>query len=616
MCGINGIVQLDRSPVAASAIDEMNEAIVHRGPDDRGVFVHGNVGLGHLRLSILDLSEKGHQPMEYVHDGKRVVITYNGEVYNYKEIRRGLVTKGYRFISNTDTEVLAAAYLEYGTDCLRHFNGMFAFVIYDERAKIIFGARDRFGQKPLKYYLNDRCFIFSSELKAILTRGVPRELDYHAIHDFLTLQYVPAPRTGFLGINKLPAAHFFVLDIARGDFTMQRYFDLNYTKKRILSSSEWKILIERKFAEAVEKRMIADVPLGAFLSGGVDSSAVVAFMSKGTKQVKTFSISFDEAAFDESKYARLVAERYHTDHTEFTMQAQDLITHIDDVVYQFEEPYADVSQLPTYLLSQLTRAHVTVALSGDAGDENFGGYDKYRIHCAVIKYRFLLPLLHILRPFVRERRINVLLKTLHTSIARRHYNFTNYFDEWSKDDFYKEDIKEKLVGATNTFESILAKKQFDPLDKIMYLDFNSYLPDNINVKVDMASMKYALEVRSPMLDYEFAVLMAQMPWRYKLGVWQGKKIFKAMLENYLPRGLLYRKKHGFAVPIRHWFRGPLKEYLSGVVLDKDGLVLRLMEEVKVEKLIQEHHAGKGHEKKLWALLVLNMWYKKYFLTKT
>ncbi|MBU1178605.1 asparagine synthase (glutamine-hydrolyzing) [Patescibacteria group bacterium] len=612
MCGINGIIKFDKEEVSRDEIALMNKKIIHRGPDDSGVFTDNCVGLGHVRLSVIDLSPKGHQPMVYEHKGRKFVITYNGEIYNFQELRENLKKKGYRFNSNTDTEIVLASYIEYGPNCLKYFNGMFAFVIYDLDRQIMFGGRDRFGQKPLKYYINNNQFIFSSELKAILTNNVPKEVDYDAIDDFLTLQFVPAPKTGFKNIHKLPAAHYFTLDLKSQDLKVRRYFDLDYSKKQERSKKEWIKLVERELEKAIKKRLISDVPLGAFLSGGIDSSAVVALMSKHSKKVKTFSIKFEQKEYDESKQARAVAKLYQTDHTEFKVQSKDLLKYIESLVIQFEEPYADSSALPTFILSKLTRKHVTVALSGDAGDENFGGYEKYQNHLAIIKYKWLFNLLKNFSPLINNERLNILFKILNKSIGRKHYNFTSYFDEFSKQELYQDDFADRLTKNENVFEKIIQSKNFTDIDKVFYLDFNSYIPDDLNVKVDLASMLSALEVRSPFLDYELVSRMAQMPSGLKTDARHGKIILKKMLRKYLPSSILNKKKHGFSVPLKYWFRNELKDYVKNNILDNQGLVAKITKKEKVEELIKEHNRGQDNSRKIWTLMVLNLWYKQNF----
>jgi len=621
MCGINGIIRFDGEPVSARMLEAMNTCVCHRGPDDHGVFVSGHVGLGHLRLAIIDLSSNAHQPMCYTHGGRTAVMVYNGEVYNFAEIRDELESKGYAFRSKSDSEVMLAAYLEFGVDCVTRFNGMFAFAIYDVERNLLFGARDRFGEKPFKYYLDDQRMVFSSELKAVLSTGVPRELDLEAVDDYLTLQYVPQPRTGFRNIHKLAHAHYFVLDIARRSMQIARYFDLDYTKQLDLPETGWLDRIDAALHKAVERRLIADVPLGAFLSGGLDSSMVVAAMHRFTKDIRSFSVSFAETAFDESPYARQVAAQYRTTHTEFRVTQADLLANIEPLVYQYEEPYADNSQLATFLLARLTREHVTVALSGDAGDENFGGYDRYRMHALVARWR---PLLQVLRPFagtidtlgnLQAHRLALVLDTLNEPLAVRHFNYTSFFDTIDKTRFYRPETREALSTRPSTpFAKLLNGAQLDDLDRALYLDFNSYVPDDLNVKVDLASMRSALEVRAPMLDHEFATLVAQIPWRLKTDTREGKKIFKRLAERYLPRDIVYRRKHGFGVPVGAWMRGQLKELARTTILDRDGLVLKLMDRKQVERLFDEHQRGRDHGTRMWALLMLNMWHRRFFTT--
>lgn len=624
MCGINGIINLDGEKVSKNILELMNKTIMHRGPDDKGIFIDKNIGLGHVRLSIIDLSKAGHQPMQYEHKKRTVTIIFNGEVYNFQEIRTELEKEGYQFKSRTDTEVVLAAYLEWDVKCLEKFNGMFSFAIYDKSKGRIFGARDRFGKKPFKYYIDNEKFIFSSELKAILLNNIPRKPDFEAIDQYLTLQYVPAPLTGFDNIYKLPNAHYFIFDINKKSMKIEKYWDLDYSKKKKLSKKKWQKAIERKLEESVKRRLISDVPLGAFLSGGVDSSAIVAFMSKFTDKVKTFSIGFKEKDFDETKYARKVAKRYNTEHKELIVKSSDFLKLIDKLVYQYEEPYADSSQLPTFILAEFTKKYVTVALNGDGGDENFGGYDKYARH--LIAEPLWIPFnkqISKIFSFIDKRiksslfmhKVYIFLQTLNKPGWARHYTYTHYFDVFSKNEFYKDDFKKKLM-TKNKFESIVKGKKFDAIDKIFYLDFNSYVPDDLMVKVDIATMANSLESRSPLLDYEFVELAASMPRKYKIKLFGGRKIlFKKMLEKYLSKDIMYRKKKGFGVPIVHWFRKDLKNEMRKTLLDKEGIVLTIMKEDKVRNLIRQHLNGKDNSKKLWALLILNKWYETFLKTE-
>ncbi|MFH1590539.1 MAG: asparagine synthase (glutamine-hydrolyzing) [archaeon] len=624
MCGINGLINFNATKPSLKALERMNDCISYRGPDDAGVYIDRGVGFGHRRLSIIDLSKAGHQPMTYTHGNRTVVLTYNGEIYNFKEIKEELLNKNYAFKSKTDSEVILASYLEWGVECLKKFNGMFAFVLYDKDKNILFGARDRFGKKPLKYYHDDDRFIFSSELKAILTQDVKREPDFTAIDDYLTLQYVPSPKTGFKGIYKLSPSHYFILNLTTRLLDVKRYWDLEYSQKLNISESQWLKLLENQLEQSVKKRLISDVPIGAFLSGGVDSSAIVAFMSKFTDKVKTFSIGFDEKDYDETKYARKVAKRYNTDHKEFTVKVNDMLKLIEKLVYQYEEPYADSSQLPTYMLAEFTRKHVTVALNGDGGDENFGGYDKYEKH--LIAKRIFIPFNRTLASFfdfldknikssLFFHKVFLFLRTLRQPNWLRHLNYTHYFDTYTKNEFYKPEFKRKLGTHSSFFcfsDLMKRKKNVSYMDRIFYLDFNTYVPDDLMVKVDIASMANSLESRSPLLDHEFVSLAAKMPSTLKIRFGERKYIFKKMLEKYLDKDILVRRKKGFGVPIEHWFRKELKDYIRDNLLNKQGIVLNIMKIDKVKRLLTDHFRGKDNSKKLWTLMILNLWHERFF----
>lgn len=621
MCGINGLVTFNNK-TSSQKIALMNQAIRHRGPDHQGIFIDKNVGLGHVRLSIIDLQPRSHQPFIYNHRQHQIVTVFNGEIYNFQEIKNQLIRAGFIFSTESDTEVLAAAYLHYGVNCLEKFNGMFAFAIYDPQKQIIFAARDRFGKKPFKYYLDSRQFIFSSELKAILTRQPSLQIDYQAIDDYLTLGYVPPPRTGFKNIYKLPHAHYLIFNLVSKQIQIEKYYDLDYSKKINLKKEEWRELIDKELEQAVKRRLVADVPLGAFLSGGVDSSAIVAQMSKFIPKIKTFSINFSENDFNESQYARLVAQIYQTDHHELTVREEDLLDNLDQLIRHYEEPYADSSQLPTFLLSQFTKKHVTVALSGDGGDENFGGYSKHSSHLLtqLLKPAFLalsplLPLISLsnrLFPNDKIEKLAVATEMVRHNIAYRHLNYVESFHALAKKEFYQKSFLNQLNAQKTFFENLIEQKNFSELDKVYYLDFNSYLPYDINVKVDLASMLNALEVRCPFLDHQFVNLTAQIPWQLKTGLWQGKKIFKQAMAKYLPASILYRKKQGFALPLKHWFRGKLKTVLNETLLDPRNLAIRIIKKENIEGLLQSHFRGADQTTKLWSLFSLNLWHKKYF----
>jgi len=628
MCGITGKVFVNGQTLAKEDIWKMNDAIKHRGPDDSGVYVSPkkNIGLGHQRLSIIDLSSLGHQPMGYLN---RYWIVFNGEIYNFQEQKKRLEGEGYSFRSETDTEVIMALYDKYKEKCLEYLRGMFAFAIYDEKEEVLFCARDRVGKKPFKYYWDGKLFMFSSELKAILTQPeYHREPDYLAIHHYLTYQYCPAPYTGFIGINKLEPAHYINLHVPSGKLEKRRYWRLNYSKKINLTEGEWIERIMEKLEESVKIRMIADVPLGAFLSGGVDSSAVVALMSKYSKMpVKTFSVGFRESKYNELPYARMIADKFCTDHREFIVEPK-AIELLPMLVKQYEEPYADSSALPTYYVSKLTRDFVTVALNGDGGDENFAGYERYAIlQFSEVYKRFFSFHKQIIQPLSNlsatlfQKNFFELTKrfseTLSLSPGQRYVGYTCYFTNDMKDSLYTEIFKQKMCGSDSV--SILAEHFVDAgtkkvAEQAIYSDFSVYLPDDLLVKVDIATMTTALEGRSPFLDHEMLELTAQIPFEYKLkGVNNKKYILKKALENILPREVLYRKKMGFGIPIHGWFRGELKNYARELLLSDHSNNRGIFKRSALEKMLKEHEEGKtDHGNRIWALVTLELWFQEYF----
>lgn len=628
MCGIAGKISFSGKPVHPGEIERMCDAIKHRGPDDSGVYISpdATVGLGHRRLSIIDLSPLGHQPMRYK---ERYEIVFNGEIYNFQEKRSELIKGGYAFTSQSDTEVILALYDKYREKCLDHLRGMFAFAIYDEREQTLFCARDRVGKKPFKYYMDDKVFMFASELKAILTQPeYKREPDYTAIHHYLTLQYVPAPRTGFKGIQKLEPAHYLLLDLKTRNLKKERYWKLDYSEKLHLPEEEWKERILFKLEEATKLRMISDVPIGAFLSGGVDSSAVVAMMARNSTQpIKTFSIGFKEEKYNELPYARQVAGKFGTDHTEFIVEphAIDLLPML---VRQYEEPYADSSALPTYYVSQLTREHVTVALNGDGGDENFAGYTRYSALRASLWLEYFswlaksvgVPVTKFLTdaiPTTLMSRIYRLTKTLSVDYRERYMGFTSYFTNEQKAEIYTPEFKEQ-VWQDNTYHLIadrfLESGSKDRTEQAVYADFVTYLPEALMTKVDIATMTVSLEGRSPFLDHELLELSANIPFRLKLkGVNNKKYILKKALEDILPRQVMYRPKMGFGVPIEHWFRGELKEYTKEKLLGGQLVQRGLFRESAILDILNMHtETGVNYSPHIWALLTLELWFEEFF----
>ncbi len=628
MCGITGKISFSSKNISTLEIETMNDAIKHRGPDDGGIYISpdSKVGLGHRRLSIIDLSPLGHQPMRYM---DRYEIVFNGEIYNFQEKRETLEKDGYSFKSHSDTEVILALYDKYQEKCLDHLRGMFAFAIYDEQKNTLFCARDRVGKKPFKYYQDDDVFLFASELKAILTQPeYDRKPDYTAIHHYLTLQYVPAPLTGFQGIAKLEPGHYMHVDLNTRQIEKKQYWKLDYSNKLELSEEEWKKRILEKLEESTRLRMIADVPLGAFLSGGVDSSAIVAMMARNSTQpIKTFSIGFKEEKFNELPYAKKVADTFHTDHTEFIVEP-DAIHLLPMLVRQYEEPFADSSALPTYYVSKLSRDHITVALNGDGGDENFGGYSRYsafQISLFFDRFGFLhkyigTPLAKLMAKIIKNTffdRVYRFSRSLAEDYRSRYMDYTSYFTNPQKAKLYTDEFKQG-VWQDNTYDLIAEK--FDQsgsdnrTEQAVYTDFATYLPDDLLVKVDIASMTVALEGRSPFLDHEMLELSAQIPFHLKIkGLDNKKYILKEALRGIIPDEVMFRPKMGFGIPIADWFRGELKEYSREKLLDgrlvKDGLFRKEY----IEHILDRHcNTNINFSPHIWALLTLELWFEEYF----
>lgn len=628
MCGITGKVYFDSGEVAKGDLEKMGNAIAHRGPDQADTYVSPNkkVGLGFRRLAIIDLSAKASQPMSY---RGRYWIVFNGEIYNYQSLRDDLIKEGYKFVSKSDTEVILAAYDKYREAVVKKLRGMFALAIFDTQEQTLFCARDRVGKKPFKYYHDSRVFIFASELKAILTqKDYKREVDHLAIHHYLTLQYVPAPLTGFKGIKKLEAGHYLLLDIKTGQLTKKQYWRLDYSHKLEQTEEEWKRQIMTKLEEAVALRMISDVPLGAFLSGGIDSSAIVALMSKhSSTPVKTFSIGFEEERYNELGYAKIIAEKFKTNHTEFIVKP-DAIEVLPLLVRHYEEPYADSSALPSYYVSKMTREHVTVALNGDGGDENFAGYSRYSVQKFALAYdRWRLLHNTIARPAASAlyglvkntltERADRFARTMSKDYARRYANYICYFTNEAKAQLYSPAFQAE--AATHNSEDVIAQKFAeartpDRLDQTLYADFSGYLPDDLLVKMDIATMANSLEGRSPFLDHELLELTAKMPFELKLkGRDQKKYILKEALRGLVPDEVMFRPKMGFGVPIEKWFRGDLNRYTTAILTGARAKKRGLFRPEAVAGILAAHEQTKvNFANQIWALLTLELWFEEYF----
>jgi asparagine synthase (glutamine-hydrolysing) len=627
MCGICGVAYTDRDRVPSHGLlPRMTKVLAHRGPDDQGLVEEAGIGLGHQRLSIIDLSPAGRQPL--ANEDGNLLIVYNGEIYNYRQLREDLLRRGHTFRSRTDTETILHLYEEMGTDCLRELRGMFAFAIWDRRRRRLFLARDRLGQKPLVWAEFDGGFYFASELKSILeVESFPRDIDREALHDYLTYEYVPAPRTIFSRIRKLPAGHHLVRENGRSSIV--RYWDLPYEPKlRLGSPRDYQERFVEIFRESVKLRLVSDVPLGAFLSGGLDSSAVVAMMSlEGAAPVRTFSIGFSEKEYDEVRFARQVAERYGTKHEEMVVKPKALEV-LPKLVWHYNEPFADPSSVPTYYVSQLTRRHVTVALSGDGGDEAFAGYGRYVPNRRVASYLLLPRFLReeVIRKLAASlpssspprsffNRVKRFTSSIDSSRERQYVRSVGFFSNELKGTVYSPEFASSMEGRDsigfieNLYASAMASNF---LDRTLSVDVHSYLPDDILVKVDISSMANSLEVRSPFLDHVLMEFAARCPANLKMHRSGGKHLVKRAMEPYLPREVIGREKMGFGMPVAEWFREDLREMSYDLLLSPRSLNRGYFSGEGITSLLKEHIVeGQDHAYRLWALLFLELWFREF-----
>lgn len=628
MCGIAGKYNLTGEPVSAELIEKMCQAMIHRGPDDGGVHVDGPIGLGHRRLSILDLSPLGHQPMPS--PDKKVWITFNGEIYNFLEIRKDLEKKGHYFKSSCDTEVILALYQEYGEECLQHLHGMFAFAIWDSRRKSLFIARDRIGKKPLYYTFDSKRLIFASELPCLLLDpSVQPKINYLALRDYFKYLYVPDPKTIYQDIFKLEPGHYLVY--SEQGLKKKQYWDISFASVRQENETELAEELLEIIAESVRIRQISDVPLGAFLSGGVDSSAVVALMAKQqTQPVTTCSIGFDSEQFDELKYAKIIADLFRTDHHEFTVRqkAEDILPLL---VRHLGEPFADSSIVPTYYVSKLARQKVTVALAGDGGDENFAGYEKYHTDAIENRLRQAIPgvIRETIFPFFTRmlsglnnplcRKGHTLLNTLSKDAAYGFYLTNTEFEDtlWSR--MITEEVRRETKGYD---PSELTRAHYykadtnDHLSRLLYVDLKTYLPGDILVKVDRMSMANSLEVRAPLLDHKVIEFAARISSSLKYRDGEKKYILKKTFEKLLPPEVMYRKKMGFCVPLADWLRGELKDFTANNLLIGGQGVRQIFNMSEVRKIWDLHQEGKNNYGTiLWEMLMFELWSSNYYAAK-
>lgn len=627
MCGLVGIFSLTGRPMPDGAIiRRMADSIAHRGPDAEGFYLDNRVALGFRRLSIIDLST-GNQPIH--NEDKQIWTVLNGEIYNYKELRKLLEDKKHAFYTNTDTEVLVHLYEEYGEDLVRHLRGMYAFCIWDSRKNKLCVFRDRLGIKPLFYAEVDGYLIFASEMKALLASGlVPKEIDSAALNHYLGLQYVPAPMTIYKSIRKLKPAHLLSVSKENASLNQVEYWDLKDIPVSAMSFEDCKDRYYELLVESVKSHLMSDVPLGAFLSGGVDSSAVVALMAGlSSNPVNTFTICHKDKAYDESEYAKAVSDKYGTRHNTLTIGPGDLLTLFPSVLEQYDEPFADSSSLPTHMVSKLARRHVTVALSGDGGDETCAGYSRYAHEMRFARTEGTFKLKKIAPGFVKSYLYNNLpathslagksvkyLANLLATDAERHLFFMSYFRK-EKRRLYGPALQatQKLDDDILLFNTHLARFGGDDLlRKILYLDQKTYLPDDILYKVDIASMANSLEVRVPLLDHKLVEFLAGVPTQYKLKGNSGKDIFKAIFKDKLPHDVLYRKKKGFEIPVSSWFRKELSGYVKDTLLSSRLLKEPYFDTRYIEKLISGHQSGKNDfGPQLWTLMSLAIWHNKH-----
>ncbi len=627
MCGIAGIIAERAGEAANARIEGMIRALKHRGPDDYGLWSDDLCALGHRRLAIIDLSEAGRQPLSNA--GGTIWITFNGEIYNFQELRRELESLGYRFRTGTDTEAIVYAYEQWGVECVLRLRGMFAFGIWDNRRRRLFLARDRVGKKPLFYTRAGGAFLFASELQGLLAEPeVSREPDRAAIDEYLSWGYIPAPRTGFRGIQKLAPAHWLTLELTADGWIekIERYWSLDYEPKLKLSEAEAIDGLREKLIEAVRLRMISDVPLGAFLSGGIDSSIVVGLMAQlSDRPVKTFSIGFKDAQWDETAHAKRIAEKWGTEHHQFDVEPHALEV-LPKLVRHYGEPFADSSAVPTYYLSQMTRSRVTVALNGDGGDESFAGYERYlgnrlaeRLRMlpgsSLVARRIARMLPTSVNPKSRWRRAYRFLSVATQDMPERYGNWIGYFNSRAKRALYSGEFRQSLNGShpedwmAELFEEA---KWADAVDVAMAVDVASYLPYDLLVKVDIASMANGLEARSPFLDHEVMEFAARLPANLKLRGRSSKYLLRRAFVELLPIENVDRRKMGFGVPVGEWFRGELKELLRDSLLSVEAGQRGYFDPKVVAGMVKEHlEGGADHSAQLWSLMMLELWHREF-----
>jgi asparagine synthase (glutamine-hydrolysing) len=618
MCGICGIFEFDEQrEIPRELVHRMTQTIVHRGPDDEGIFIGHGIGLGFRRLSIIDVAG-GHQPLS--NEDGRVWVMLNGEIYNYLELHDDLIKRGHRFSTHSDTETIVHLYEEYGEECFARLRGMFAIALWDSREHKLLLARDRVGKKPLYYAADAKRILFGSELKCLLaTDSLPRDIDTQALSDYFSLGYVPAPKTIYRAAKKLLPGHYLVAS-AKG-VRIERYWDISFNHVENRSEEEWCEILRHQLCEVTRMRLMSEVPLGAFLSGGVDSSAVVAMMAKIMRRpVTTCSIGFEEQEYDESAFARKVSEQFNTDHHEQIVRPNALDV-LNKLVWHYDEPFADSSAIPTYYVSQVARRYVTVALGGDGGDENFAGYRRYYFDHMENQMRGFIPApirsavfgpLGRLYPALAWAPRFLRGKATFQSLARAplegYFNSISIFRPGEKSNLFTKDFRQSLNG----YDAIDVLQQYydradtpDLLSRIQYVDMKTYLTDDILAKVDRASMAVSLEVRAPLLDHKLMETVATIPATLKLSGREGKYIFKKAMAPILKSEILDRRKQGFAVPLDRWFRQDLKDLTYEALFSTDDGIL---DRAFLKNIWDQHQKGTyDRSAHLWSVLMFRKW---------
>jgi asparagine synthase (glutamine-hydrolysing) len=628
MCGIAGFTQFNQQQYSVNTLKTMGKSIFHRGPDAGGEYLTENVGLCHRRLAIIDLTDAGIQPMKSADE--KVVISFNGEIYNFLELREELIEQGVEFKTDTDTEVILALYQSIGIKLLDKINGMFAFAIWDNVKEELFVARDRIGKKPLYYSFFNNDIVFASELKAMLTLpSIPKEIRLDAVHDFFAYQYIPDPKTIFKGIHKLEPGHYLLINDQ--GLKKQQYWDISFSNQTEQSESELIKELQQLAGDCTAKRMMSDVPLGAFLSGGVDSSGIVALMAEHAKKtngeaITTCSIGFDEEKYNETEFAKQVAEQYNTNHHELTVH-DNVADSLKHIVSFFDEPFADPSLVPTYFVSKLARDKVTVAIAGDGGDEVFAGYSKYSVDHVENQLRNKFPnwlRKAVFPPLAKVagkvnltsfRKANSLLTSLSVEPAMGFYITNSMITDQTWSMLVTEETKIQLGSyhpSTQTIDKYNQADGNDHLSKILYTDMKTYLPGGILVKVDRMSMANSLEVRAPILDYKLMEFAATIPSKFKFNNGEKKYLLKEAFKKYLPDDILYRKKMGFSVPLASWLRNELKETVENKLIINPTGLCQIFKQTEIAKLWSEHLANnKDHSTVLWSMLMFQMWWDQY-----